>query len=327
MRQRIIKVLMIVGVPAVISFVYYRKLAGFAPGDALLRQKMDWLYSAPEKPEVLFLGSSRMLNHIDPRIIDSVCRMDSYNLGLDGVNITEMRMLLKVCIEVGKVPKFLVVNLDPSSFDATDPVWSFPDLLSYAEKDTVVYHAMADGQDVFACKWKYPFYRLQKVMSLNDGLKFQALYKRGTALRTEMRDENEPASYHYKGFRAVYAGYSDTYVNPFEVKSEEKGFEMLRDMVRLCRQEGIRLVLVTAPMYRDYKATFLNAGTVLDRVREAAVRGGVSYFDLIDDSLAARRENFFNFVHLNGWAAERYSLEVANILNGLDTLAPKPNHQ
>jgi hypothetical protein len=324
MRQTIIKLLLIVGVPAVICFFYYRKLAGFAPGDPLLRQKMDWLYSAPDKPGVLFLGSSRMLNHIDPRIIDSVCRTDSYNLGLDGVNITEMRMLLKVCIEVGKVPKFLVINLDPSSFDAEDPVWSFTDLLSYAEKDTVVFHAMADGQGVFACKWKFPFYRLQRVMSLNDGLKLKAFYKSDAELRRELRDGDEPASYYYKGFRAVYAGYSETYVNPFEAKFQEKGFGMLRDIIRLCRQRGIRLVLVTAPMYKAYKATFQNAGAVLGRLREEAVRGGVPYFDLIDDSLAQRRENFFNFVHLNGWAAERYSLELANILNRLDTALPKP---
>jgi hypothetical protein len=324
MRQTIIKVLLIVGVPAVISFFYYRKLAGFAPGDTLLRQKMDWLYSAPDKPGVIFLGSSRMLNHIDPRIIDSVCRVDSYNLGLDGVNITEMRMLLKVCIEVGKVPKFLVINLDHSSFDAEDAVWSFTDLLYYAERDTVVFHAMADGQDVFAYKWKYPFYRLQKVMSLNDGLKLNAFFKRDAVLRRKFRDDNGPVSYYYKGFRGVYRGYSGTYVNPFEAKFQEKGFGMLRDIIRLCRQEGIRLVLVTAPMYKDYRATFLNAGAVLGRLREEAVRGGVPYFDLIDDSLARRRENFYNFVHLNGWAAERYSLELANILNRLDTALPKP---
>lgn len=331
MRHRILKGLLIIGLPVAISFFYYRKLAAFAPGDALLRQKMEWVYSAQDKPGIIFLGSSRMLNHIDPRIIDSVCRVDSYNLGLDGANITEMRMLLKVCIEVGKVPGILVINLDPSSLDAEDAVWSFTDLLSYAEKDTVVYHAMADGQDVFSCKWKYPFYRLQKVMSLNDGLKLKALFTSDSVLRREMRDDNEQASYYYKGFRAVYAGYSETYVNPFEAKFQEKGFGLLRDIIRLCKEERIKLVLITAPMYRDYKATFLNAGAVLDRVRKEAVRGGVPYFDLIDDSLAGRRENFFNFVHLNGWAAERYSLELANILNGIDTLAPplapKPTHQ
>jgi hypothetical protein len=323
MRSRIFKIVLILGLPLTISIFYYRKLTIFYPGDDLLGKKMGYLYECGDKPDIIFLGSSRVLNCIDPRVIDSVCGTNSYNLGLNGINVAEMRMLSRVCMETDKRPRILVINLDPSSFNVRDPVFSFADILSYAEKDTVVYNAMAEVQKVYAWKWKYPFYRLQKLTAINDGFKVDALLRSKEGFRREMTAPSEAgaAMTHYKGFVANYAGYTETYVTPFNEKFDAKGFDLLRDIIRSSIQRGIRVVLVTAPMYEDYRSIFLNAGCILSKVSELAKEESVPYFNMIDDSLSLRKENFFNFVHLNGRAAECYSFKLAVILKSIDTVA------
>jgi hypothetical protein len=317
---------LIIGLPAGFSFFYYSKLAIYYEGKTTLRGKMDYLYGSGDQPGVIFLGSSRVLDDIDPRIMDSVCGTMSYNLGAEKVNIAEMRMLLNVCIERGKAPRMLVVNVDPSSFQVDVPIFDFTDILYYAGKDTVVYNSMAGVQDVYACRWKYPFYRLQQLMSVDDGFKVQALMKDKEAFRRKLRalDTEPPGEVRDNGFFPHYSHYEDTYVNPFNEKFQEKGFDLLQDIVDTCRQRRIKLVFITAPMYFVYKETFLNSAAILSRVSKLAEKDSVPYFNMIDDSLSRHKENFFNFVHLNGWGAEKYSLELAELLNGMDTAANHP---
>jgi hypothetical protein len=177
MRKVFIKIILVIGLPVGFSIFYYDKLSAYYEGRTTLGRKMDHLYRSCDKPDIIFLGSSRVLNDIDPDIIDKVYGKRSYNLGAEKVDVAEMRMLLSVCLEQGKVPQLLVVNIDPSSFQVDVPIYDFPDLLFYAGKDTVVYNRMAGIQDVYTYKWKYPFYRLQQLMSVNDGFKVHALVK------------------------------------------------------------------------------------------------------------------------------------------------------
>ncbi len=320
-RRRIFKMVLILGLPLLGSIFYYRRLAILYPGDELLVKKMNYLYESRDKPDIIFLGSSRVLDVIDPRVIDSLNGTNSINLGLNSFNIAEMRMFLRVCMETGKIPRTLVINLDPSSFNVRDPVFSFTEILSFAEKDTVVYNAMAEVQKEYVWKWKYPFYRLQRLTAINDGLKVNTILRRKEGFGRDITapDEATKVMLYNKGFAGNDDPYAETYVAPFNEKFDAKGVDLLRDIIHSSRQRGIRLVLVTAPMYKDYRSIFLNAGYNLSKVSEVAREEGVPYFNMIDDSLSLRKENFFNFVHLNGRAAERYSIKLAGILKGMDT--------
>jgi hypothetical protein len=327
MRKVFIKIIFVIGLPVGFSISYYNKLAVYYEKETMLKIKMDYLYRPGYKPDIIFLGSSRVLDNIDPHVIDSVCSMRSYNLGAEQAEVGEMRMLFSVCIERGKIPKVVVVNIDPSSLQVDKPIFDFPDILFYAEKDTVVYDRMAPIEDVYAHKWKYPFYRLQQLMSVNDGFKVYALINGKQAFRGEIRamDAMSTDVLHENGFFAHYDPYEDIYVNPFNEKFQEKGFDLLQDIVDTCRQRGIRVIFITAPMYSTYREIYLNSDAILSRVSELARKDSVPYFNMIDDSLSRHKENFYNFVHLNGWGAEKFSLEVARLLKGMDTVAHHPN--
>ena len=202
MLFRSVKIAIVLGLPFLLGWFYYNKLSFVNDYGNIVYEKMDYIEHSTDRPDIIFLGSSRAAYLIDPRIIDSMCHVNSYNLGMPGMNIPELRMLLRKCVEERKKPAILVLNIDPSSFNAGEPVFDFPDFLKYAARDTVIYNAMAPVQREYRYRWRYPLYRFRQLAAINDGLKVRALFssaatlvgvKEGTAGSGE-----PPAS--YKGF-------------------------------------------------------------------------------------------------------------------------------
>jgi len=319
MRNRIIKICLVIALPAVVSFFFYKEASLFYSENKVFRQKMAWLYDSAARNDMLFLGSSRVFHHIDPRVIDSICHVDSYNLGMDGLNIAELRMMLYVSIERSKAPRTLVMNVDPSTFKVDPPYYDFTDLLDYAAKDTMIYRLMASVQDVYRHQWKYPFFQLQKYMTINDGFKVDAVLEGTEKYRRRIRalHEEDCPPIDYKGFQPECDGYHELFVPPFSESSQGVAFDLLRDIIHVCKAHDVRLVLVTAPMYKDYSRIFLNADSVLSRVSLVAREENTPYFNMIRDSLSMDRDNFNNLVHLDRRGAALYSIQLAHILRRL----------
>ncbi|MDR3714829.1 MAG: hypothetical protein P4L51_18615 [Puia sp.] len=322
--KRFIKIAIILGLPAWVGWFYYSKLSFVHNYDNTVYAKMDYVEHSADKPEIIFLGSSRAAFLIDPRVIDSMCHVSSYNLGMPGMNMPELRMLLRKCVEEGKKPSILVLNIDPSSFDVKVPAFDFPDFLSYAACDTVIYHAMAFIQPEYRFKWRYPLYQFRQLSAMNDGLKIRALFRSAAALAGSVPgDEKDPARNtgkrgrtDYKGFDPQYGDYSESIARPFSMEFDEEGVVLLKDIIAFCRLENIRLILVTAPLYREYKKIFLNCDSILDRVSREAAVSKTPYFNFVGDPRYSGKENYFNFVHLNAFGARKYSLDLGRILQG-----------
>lgn len=287
MRSRIIKICLIITLPAGLSFFYYRKASLFYSENKVFREKMAYLYDSAARHDMLLLGSSRMYRHADPRVIDSLCHVNSYNLGMEGLNIVELRMMLYVSIEKSKVPRMLVMNVDPSSFEVNAPYYGFTDLLGYAARDTMIYRVMASVQDVYKHKWKYPFYQLQKYMAINDGFKLDAFLEGTEKYRRRVQPLQAGGCppIEYKGFSPECDGYHELFVPPFSEPCQARAFDLLRDIIHVCKQHGVKLVLVTAPMYKGYNNVFLNADSILSKVSTLAREENTPYFNMIRELL------------------------------------------
>lgn len=319
MRLRLIKILLIIVLPLAGSYLFYHKAGFFYKEPNSFRDKMEYLYDGAGPKDVLFLGSSRVLRHIDPRVVDSICHVDSYNLGVEGMNIPELRMMLRVCIGRGKAPKVLVLNIDPSNLQTEQVFFDLPDLLDYAARDTVVYHAMAEVQCIYRDRWKYQCYRLQRYAAINDGFKVDALsegeekfHRRIVALWGDT-----VAGGGYKGYRPKCEDYHEPKMPSFRVPWQTRGFGLLRDVIHTCRENDIKVVLVTAPMYKDYGSLFENADSLAAGIAMLAREENVVYFNRMRDSVSMDKANFINIDHLNCRGAALYSAELAALLRRL----------
>jgi len=319
MRRRIIKILLIIVLPVIGSFLFYRKVSFVYEAPNAFRDKMNYLYDSAHKHDMLFLGSSRVLLHIDPRVIDSVCHVDSYNLGVEGLTIAELRMMLDVCIRQGKAPRVLVLNVDPATLEVVGVYYNFDQVFDYALRDSVVYRTMAAVQDRYKYKWKYFFYKLQKCLGINDGFKMEGLTESTEKFHQRVRSLwGDTGVYLGKGFRPSHASYHAPYEPPSRAPWQEEGFELLNDIIHTCKEQGIRLVLVTAPVYKDYYKVIINADSMAEKIEASAKSGNVPYLNMMKDTLSMDKQYFYNTNHLNFGGAELYSMELASRLSRLE---------
>jgi len=127
----------------------------------------------------------------------------------------------------------------------------------------------------------------------------------------------------YKGYRPKCEDYHEPKTPPFHVTWQTRGFELLRDVIHTCRENEIRLVLVTAPMYKDYGSLFLNADSLAAGIAALAREENVVYFNKMRDSVSVDKQNFINIDHLNCRGAALYSAELAALLSRLGVSAIK----
>ena len=74
--------------------------------------KMNAASDTGKHTNILIIGSSRALVHLDTRIIDSVTGWHSYNYGLNAVTIKTCFNVLKYALHYQKHAKLVILNID-----------------------------------------------------------------------------------------------------------------------------------------------------------------------------------------------------------------------
>ena len=62
--------------------------------------------------DMIFIGSSRTIYQIYPKIIDSICSMNTFNAAITGARISDFDMILRGYLVNHPAPKVLVLNID-----------------------------------------------------------------------------------------------------------------------------------------------------------------------------------------------------------------------
>ncbi len=131
MKRLLITVLVSCFIAISFAGYFYANLHRIAPTKDQLTKVVDFLNTDTTTYDVIFIGSSRIYVHIDPRIIDSVCGVNSYNLGLDGSSITEQLPVLKKYMQKHRAPKLIVLGLDYGTLNAANLPFDYPVYYNY----------------------------------------------------------------------------------------------------------------------------------------------------------------------------------------------------
>jgi hypothetical protein len=258
--------------------------------------------------EIVITGSSRALAHYDPAIVQSITGKTTYNLGLNGSHTDMQLALFKAYLSHNAKPELVVHNLDTHSLLSTEEDLYHPGLyMPYlGEKD--LYRALGDVRpDVW--KWKYiPLYGYA-VEDMNftwvDGLKgFFGI--------------NPPEDF-FLGYNPRKAIWTDEFERLREshpdgvrVGINAKGEMAMQNLIELCRQEGIKLVLVYSPEYYEMQDLVVNRAEIFKKFEDLAKRYQVSFWDYSLSPLAKDRKYFNNSQHMNVDGATEFSRDLAH---------------
>lgn len=264
-------------------------------------QRLQEVLGGHEGYSILFVGSSRMRRHVDPRVIDRVARLPSFNSGTDGGNLYEMKTIFEGYLVNHPPPALLVLALDAGSLDLSkrllfDPSIYFP----YASNPPVATALSAAGISPLLLRL-VPFAQLGYL----DDSRWRTVLDARRGL-IELGEETA-----YKGFLTNGDSVIDLAAPPPEKQHTEISPDsprLLEELLDGAGRAGTRVILTYAPEYRDrYKALLDTTPAALRMIEGIARSRGVPFLRHDKLEICLRPELFANAGHLNTAGAAVYS--------------------
>lgn len=260
--------------------------------------------------DILFIGSSRTHTSINPRIIDSVVKSNSYNAGVEGGNLLEFKMIFDAYLINHPPPKVLVLTLDLNSFDLKRPFFNYTNYLDYLNNKIIDSTLCANNHNTTLFKI-FPFAKITEYDDFSKGNAIKAIFKKGNEIG---QDEFE-----YKGYLSnSYSGITPNtikFLNYVNYPVSDTAIQFLKNIIKICSEKRIKVLLTYAPEYNvELKNHTTNKSDIINVIEKIASDSKISLYR--DDSLNLCKNSklFLNYGHLNTMGASEYSVILARRL-------------
>ena len=261
---------------------------------------------------MLFLGASRTHRNIYPKIIDSICKVNSYNAGVEGGGMNDFKLTLEGYLAAHPAPKVLVLTIDLSSFFGSNTIHYYPQYYPYLNNKAIHNVLSEYGYHVDMIK-TVP---LLLITDLDDYTKENAIQMlRGKDTSNAL----PPGDFEYKGFVSNTDNWitkSDSISYKIDMKITDESVVSFNKIIDICNQRHIKLIFTYAPEYNfNLQRARTNNDNVFSLITHTANKYHIPF--LRDDSLDICRNPrlFANNGHLNRQGAIVYSSILASEIN------------
>ncbi|MDX2045541.1 MAG: hypothetical protein SFU87_02095 [Chitinophagaceae bacterium] len=277
-------------------------------------KKLDHILTNNEHHDVLLLGNSFMYYGINPAVIDPATGYNSFNAGLGGAELPELKFLLDSYLKQHTPPRYLFLQLHYSSLD-------------HSNLENLVYYSYY--------KWGPELPALMKLNGMDTAyLRRFVPFNRFTYFNDYIRtktihgmlgnDQGGPGCFYYKGFLKRKA---DTTVLFSALKTEtavsktpsadsslKRSKIILKEIYDKCMKSGIQLVIIHPPQPLT-KEKREKASSLFSELVRSALPGKTTLLDYSTDSTLCQPAFFLDETHLNKKGSEVFSLRVAQDFN------------
>jgi hypothetical protein len=273
--------------------------------------RWEEFYELPDNSlDVLFLGSSHAYRSINPFLVDTTLRLKTFNFGTSGQSMRTSYHVLTNVLKT-QTPNTLVVEL---YFDAltqqdqlTNAGFNFPsvkwsraklnfwwDGFSFKDKCIMVFTPAYRYRQ----EWKYVLRKLMgKVNTLPRGeyVGKGFVFNENTVELNRLTKKN-----HFNDYRFE------------ETPVVTSNLEYLGRIVKLCRENNIRLIFVTTPIPSITYNKLVNPHDIDQRLTTFARQHHVPYYNFLDARKLELQDtvHFFDNNHLNIEGANIFTKQV-----------------
>ena len=299
--KRVVKFLLIVIVLLIISdiifgyIVEFQKKIGFK-GDY---EPIEYVMKKCHE-DVLIMGSSIVLNSLNPTIIEDSLGVSCFNAGASGQTMYYYHTILN-CIIKRYTPKCVILGVRTAEF-ADEKLLRYNIFMPYYNS------GYSEIDSVLECRNSYDKYLLKSNLYRYNTIWFRILlynfigdYERGE-----------------KGFIA----HERPAVLPLYSNNDQKSryvskskLNLFNDFVRLCEKNKIKLIIYFPPIY----SKFDNTPATLEKVKSICESNGITYYDDTSNiKYISHQEWFYDQVHLNKYGATEYTKDFVERLKELN---------
>jgi len=251
--------------------------------------------------KVYVFGSSRAAFHYDPRVLEDSLKLPAYNAGRPAQTVLYHLPVLRMILARNK-PEVVILDINENEFVKEVRKYDLLNsLLPYYHADERV------RETIDIVKPGYRYFSWSHSLPYNSSL-FAIFYRS----LISPGDREEIAGY------TPMKGHKDTVPDTLQNCHDRPVYDPLiigafHNFVALCRENSIRLVVVTSPRF----VVPMCPGPDLLRVQEEIKKAGVEYLDFTKkDKYVKNLDYMFDDAHLNELGATEFSRDIAGYLKG-----------
>lgn len=250
------------------------------------------------KDDILLVGSSVVMNSVMPTVVEDSVGYTCYNAGANSQTMAYYCTILD-CVFQRYTPKCIVLGLRPEEM-GREGLGRYNLLVPYYGKGYSEMDSILESGD------KYNKYFFKSNLYRYNTIWFRILLYH--FLRSEDNSD--------KGFVAHEQPLflPDMMDVPKDNAVAENKMKLFNDIVAVCKERGVTLIVYFPPMYNRFAGKF---EAVKEVERICSENGFQCYYDAQDSLFLQHKEWFYDNTHLNKYGALEYSKMFASRLKSI----------
>lgn len=309
MRYVKLVVLFVVVSACTLYALYFIYRVGYRKYYAHEISMMDERINGTQRHDILVLGSSRVYYHVNPKVLDSVTGMASYNAGIAGAKFPEMKMILQCYLATHQPPKYLVMDVPHAGFDPDQRPFYNPNLYYPYLDNEIVFNSLLPHTKADWLKRIPPL----QLTEIDDAMRQGALL--GLLGQRSLTEDGHYKGYLKNGTDTITLPFRKEFKNIFKpVRQEAIGY--FKEILDICKERNIKVLATYPPIYRvagqDINPAFFPA------VQEVCSTYRVPFINYWQIPLCDNHALFDDELHLNKVGADIFSAILGkDLLNSL----------
>ena len=277
-------------------------------------ERLNELLHNKSSYDLVLIGSSIVHCGMDPRIIDSICNLSSYNAGVEGGNLLEVKMILDAYLVNHPAPKYLVLTLDFASFNLNRKFFNHLDYYPFLSNEVVDRVLSNNGHKTSLLK-VFPFIELTEY---DEEMRSKCV--KGLIGKSEIMSDQIA----YKGFlsRPMNIHNIDSNIQEYFGKANisDESLKLFQSISDTCHSRNVKLIINFPPVYSTKaQRVVVDNGKIFKTIYNLASEYKLHFLDDDKFDFCTDSSFFSDVTHLNKTGAEVYSTilgkELAGIIN------------
>ncbi|MBS1774504.1 MAG: hypothetical protein JST82_16725 [Bacteroidetes bacterium] len=301
-------------ISCLLSWISYKTIIAGSRKYVLAVRHNERLFRHNDKPlDILLLGTSRMKNHLDPHIIDSITGLCSFNAGIGGCTAVEANMILKTYLLRNKPPKTIFITADVI-FICSTRLLTLP--AAYLTCDDLPPVREMLGRCGMPVKL-YDIIPFLKVTEMDDIHRASIFYMVKNWIKPSKLDLSDSSGF----INTINSTLKEDNAKNTKIATLNNNcVDALDEIIAQCRKNNIQLVFLHAPEFKHiYSARIANLDKVMNVYYSRCKAYNIPYLHYDSLSICSMPQYFRDYSHLNAIGARVYSTIFAQDLlqNGI----------
>lgn len=276
----------------------------------LFFNKTDELIKSNQSFDIIYLGNSRVHFGINPYYVDSVTKLNSYNMGFGGADMEDILLTSRVYLQHHPPPKLVVISLDMGGLTINKTLKTRFPYLFYLDNDSIRQYmnraGYLTGMIQFFPFTKYCFF---------DEYNRTSLFVQGKQYPTFGHNM-------YKGFLNIHPTINSRTADLYNVDNDpdilwKPAIHFLKNAVKSFQDKGTRVLFISPPEKISSHRKTTTFRLITDSIfTNIANEYHLKFLHFENDTLYTD-QYFVDEIHLNEPGTRLYSIQLADSIKTL----------